>query len=203
MSNKLFPIPLIGEGTAEVESFASYIHRSAKSHGVNVGVLIRHVHSEANSDPQLPGRCDWNAPKYIRPEELVSSNELTWNLVNTMSHFSKQSLAPGILWFLSSIVGRSNGEICDGFRWCPECLAENEAIGGAAYFKLIWHLKDIDCCPIHRTPLVGECPKCGCDQTTYIKQSPLNFCQSCGANLAKRGKKLKLSDIKHSWEISG
>lgn len=203
MSNKLFPIPLEGFGTADVESFASYVHRSAKAHGVHVGVLLRHIQSSAHSDDQLKDLRNWSLPSYIRPEELVIPNELTRNLTSAMSHFSKQSLGHGILWFLSSVVGRSSGEICEGFRWCPECLAEIEAVGGTAYFKLIWHLKDIDCCPTHRTPFVSACPKCGCAQTSYVKTASLNICQDCGGNLARRGKKLKPADIKHSWEISG
>lgn len=203
MTNKLFPIPLEGFGTADVESLASYVHRSAKAHGVHVGVLLRHVHLEAHFDDQLQDLHRWSLPAYIRPEELVIANELTRNLTSAMSHFSKQSLGHGTLWFLSSVVGRSSGEICEGFRWCPECMAEIEAVGGTAYFKLIWHLKGIDCCPVHRTPFVSACPKCGCSQTSYVKTAPLNICQDCGSNLAKRGKKLKPVDIKHSWEISG
>ncbi|MEZ5506445.1 MAG: TniQ family protein [Gammaproteobacteria bacterium] len=203
MTNKLFPIPLSGLGTADVESFASYIHRCAKIHGVHVGVLLRHVQMEAHSDDQLKDLGNWSLPAYIRPEEMIRPNALALNLVNSMSHFSKQSLGHGVLWFLSSVLGRSTGEICEGFRWCPECLAETAAVGGAAYFKLIWHLKDIDCCPTHRAPLVSACPMCGCDQTSYRKTAALNVCQDCGSNLAKRVKKLKQSDINNSWEISG
>lgn len=204
MTSKLFPVPLIGAGTAEVESFASYLHRSSIIHGVNVGVLLRYIHSQSVADSDKHGSSNgWILHNYLRPHELVCPNEMSWNLVEAMGGMSGQSLAGGILWFLSSVLGRSSGEICEGFRWCPECFAEISAVEGVPYFKLIWHVKDIDCCPIHRTPFVSACSECGCDQTSYIKTAPLGICQGCGASLSKRKDRLNMSDIKHSWNVSG
>lgn len=203
MSNRLFPIPVIGAETPDVESFASYIHRSAKAHGVNVGVLLRYIDAEIRRDSNMVNQSLCVIPRYIRPEVLVRPTELTWQLVNATSFLSNQKLSSSVLWFLDSVVGRSSGEICDGFRWCPECFSEIQAVGGTAYFKLIWHLKDIDCCPIHRSPFLSECQECGCDQTSYIKTGSLDHCQNCGVNLAKRVNRLKPVDIKHTWEVSG
>lgn len=196
-STALLPVTLFGLGTAEVESFPSYLHRIAYDHGVYVGVLIRYLYR----NEKLSGLNDlaMEEPKYLNPNELVRPYGITNMLIGLFERATGQHLATSTLQFLNGPIGRSSGEVIEGFRWCPECFREIIALGHQPYFKLIWHMSAVKACPIHRTPLANECQSCGCSQKTYIRKFPIEYCQSCGVSLAKRQIKLLHSDICKSW----
>lgn len=189
----LIPVTLFGAGTAEVESFPSYLHRIAYDHGVYVGVLIRYLYR----NEKLSGLNDlaMEEPKYLHPNELVRPFGTTNMLVGLFERATGQHLATSTLQFLNGPSGRSAGEVVEGFRWCPECFREMIALGHQPYFKLIWHMSAVKACLIHRTPLASECQSCGSSQKTYIRKFPIEYCQSCSVSLAKRQIKLMHSDI--------
>lgn len=196
-STILLPIALLGNGTPEIESFPSYLHRVAYDHGVYVGVLLRYLYK---SEKVLGCNIlELQEPKYLNPHELVHPYRTTNMLVSLFERATGQSLSASTLQFLNGPLGRSAGEIIQGFRWCPECFREMIALGHQPYFKLIWHMAAVKACPIHRTPLLSECQNCGCSQKTYIRKKPLEYCQDCGESLAKRHKKLLYSEISKSW----
>jgi len=201
MPRKLFPITLQGDNSSEIESFPSYLHRISFDHGVYVGELIRFAKHHAPE--ALNQRHEVKVPNYITVSELVRPEKMTSYLVDLISYATGQKLESSTLWFLGNCLGQSNGHIVRGFRWCPECFAEYKSLGQTPYFKLIWHMKAIKACPIHRTPLIGHCEFCGCDQTTYRKTAQLGICQKCGKYLSIRKHRLRLTDIKFSWEDIG
>jgi hypothetical protein len=199
---KLFPIPLLGAGTADVESFASYIHRLAFEHGLFVGELLRYIHRHAAESVvdlvEVP-----KPPRYVRPEDFLRPNALVDAYVLMTGLMASQELKRSTLWFLSGSVGRSANEIVKGFRWCPDCFAEMERAGLEPYYKLVWHLSAITHCPIHSTPLQAKCSFCGCGQTSYRKYRPIGLCQRCGKPLSARKSPLNRTDIEQSWAANG
>lgn len=201
MATPLFAVPLMGRGTAEVESLPSYLHRCAIAHGCDVGVLLQTV------DRLLPGsglcqKIGYKA-KSLKPHELVRPGIVTNSLIDSLSRATGQRLEPSVLWVLRTILGRSSTEVVKGFRWCPECIGESMSVGQEPYFKLIWHMTSVKACHIHRTPLVQACQFCRCDQTSYRKHNAMGFCQNCGQNLAKRKHKVGHKDLVSSWEDLG
>lgn len=175
----LFPIGLEGAGTAEVESFASYVHRLAYEHGVYVGELVRYA---VGTQPKSCKAVFF----YRKPQELVRPSLTTRALVEAFEFStSVPSLTRGILWFLENPLSLSSEEVCDGFRWCTHCFVEMNELGIPPYFKLMWHMSSLSNCPIHGNCLVGVCPACGMGQETYRKFFPLDCCQHCGASLWK------------------
>lgn len=202
MKTKLFPIPLCGEGTADVESFSSYLHRVSFDHGVHVGELVRFAYHHGigylNNKEKYPG-----LPKYIKTEDVVRPNESTKLLIDLFELMTGQRLQSSVLWFLDGNIGRSINEVISGFRWCPECFKEMEQLEQEPYFKLIWHLTGVDACYTHRTALVSKCQACGARQDGYIKKCNLGACQKCGNSLSYRKSKLTSKDIINSWELIG
>lgn len=198
---RLFPIVLEGSGTAEVESLPSYIHRIAWEHGVFVGELLRFLYAVAQREQSvaLPIEC----PRYPTVNELVRPNAASQLFAALLQHYAGQPVEGGILWLLQGDLGWSQGEIAEGFRWCPECVAEMISLGKPVYFKLLWHLAAITACPLHRTPLLDCCDLCQSPQTTYRKRCSLGCCQACGERLARRKQRLRASDIRASWEDIG
>lgn len=187
--------------SSEVESFPSYLHRIAYIHGVYVGELLRYSYAYAMRNNIIHHDC--SLPNYITVPELIRPNKVTTMLLDLFHQLTDQDMERGVFWVLNNCLGRSAGEIVEGFRWCPECFSEILNMGDEAYFKLIWHLTAINACPIHRTPLITECEFCGCTQISYIKNRAIGFCQDCGKSLSKRKKKLRPINIISSWEDIG
>jgi hypothetical protein len=197
----LFPVALQGIGSSEIESFPSYLHRLAYAHGIYVGELLKFSYKYAVKEKII--RNIYFLPHYITVSELIRPEKVTSMLVDLFHQLTDQKLEGSVLWFFENCLGRSAGEIVEGFRWCPECFSEILNMGDEAYFKLIWHLTAISACPIHRTPLINKCEFCGCTQTSYIKSRAIGFCQDCGKSLSGRKKKLRPIDIIRSWEDIG
>jgi len=202
--NSLFPIPLLGAGSEDVESFPSYLHRAAINHGIYTGELLRHVDQTAKSHLdqgtliELP-----TLPNYIRVPELVRPSRTTNMLVDFMEKSTGQALKQSTLWFLDRALGRSADEVFKTFRWCPECIQEMLFTGQQAYFKLSWQLNAITECPLHGTPFLSQCARCNSTQDSYIRQKPIHICVACDANIWDRGTPLTQDQIKRSWDQNG
>lgn len=196
----LFPIPLQGENSAEVESFPSYIHRCAFYHGVYVGELLRHVNRTVrqNTDKKTP--LDWpDLPNYMWVPEMVRPSRTTSMLVHFLERSTHQSLKQTTFWYMDGVLGRSTDEVVETFRWCPECIEEMTHTGQEPYFKLIWHLSAITECPIHGSPFLTKCPNCDQAQDSYIRKQPIQFCSTCNQSIGSRQSPLNQVDIVDSW----
>ncbi|MFL0798006.1 MAG: TniQ family protein [Cellvibrionaceae bacterium] len=201
MYSQLFPTPLQGVSSAEVESLPSYIHRAALEHGVSVGDLLRYVYRLGLKDHHV--NTSVQLPSYVQTSDLVRSSRTSNMFRGLLEQYTSQDLSTSMLWVLEGVLSRSKLEVTKGFRWCPECFSEFLSLGKEPYFKLIWHMSAVSACPIHRTPLVEACEFCGSDQSTYRVKVPLGYCQSCGKSLSKRKRRLKAKDVRFSWEDIG
>ena len=172
----LFPIHLQSAQTADVESLASYLHRSAYEHGVLVGELVRYVLRSTGAFDQVR----W---PYQKPEEMVRPSATTRTLLVRLEESTSLPLGRGILWFLDGPLSLSGAEVAKGFRWCSECLAEMHSCGVTPFFKLLWHMRAVTICPLHGLRLESLCSGCGNSQDTYRKAFPLDHCQHCGQPL--------------------
>lgn len=65
--------------------------------------------------------------------------------------------------------------------WCPACMKEQVQRGLPVYEKLIWRLKAITRCSIHRIALECCCPSCGSHQSRHVDVWP--ECSACHASL--------------------
>lgn len=202
MSSRLFPIPLCGAGTAEVESLPSYIHRLTYKHGVYVGELLRFVVRQIEKDEGYTGQLV-TLPRHILVHDVLRANGLARGLTNMLEHMTRQCLTGTTIALFNWPLTMSRGELHKGFRWCPECLAEMDLMGEELYFKLIWQFRAVPVCPTHRSPFLEACTHCGCDQTSYIKRRPLGRCQDCGVPLSSRLKTLRRNELANSWQDIG
>lgn len=179
---KLYPIPVEGYGTRDVESLPSYIFRSAYEHGISVGQLLTWCTNYWNTalypdDPIHKSKGTFNVA------EVIGANKTAKNLVNVFSQLSGQDLTHSTLGILNNSTGRSANEIRKSTHWCPACLHEWHIQQVPAYFKLIWQLTAIEYCPIHNVRLIDQCYKCGSKQHSMKRKVLLDHCQDCGSPL--------------------
>lgn len=194
----LFQIPLIGAGTFEVESLASYVHRCAFIHGLSVGPLLKYVFQEMQT---RLGRLGFAVlPKHFDVSEIVRPNMLAYTFATYLGEMTGQDLEAATFLKLESAVGRTEWLVRRGFMWCPECYAEDLFRGNDPYIRLIWHLSELTHCPLHRTPLISTCEGCGCNQMSFHRNNKMHICQHCGRTLAERIAPLKFYDLAKSWQ---
>lgn len=201
MMNKVFKIGLEAEGAPDVESFSSYIYRAAFEHGVSIGKFIRYL--VEIDEGRIINSESKNFSRSIGSDTLVRPNESSVAILKIMEELTENKLTDGMLWFMKDKTKKCGMDVINGFRWCPECLKEMEDINATPYFKLIWHLRDIDKCHVHRTPLVCVCQYCGSPQTMAWRKYPIGFCGECGKPLSKRKHELSPGDISRSNYMSG
>ncbi len=202
MGQKLFPIPVRGIGTAEIESLPSYLHRLAHRHGVYVGELLKYVDQQIKNDVNFTGEVQC-LPSYIKNEDILRNNVLAGYLISGLEYLTGQSLMGTCASFINNQLNMSKCELLGGFRWCPECMAEMEVLEEEPYFKLIWQFRAVQKCPIHRTSLLAKCVECGCTQTSYKRLNHLGICQQCLNPLSRRLKGFYHLDCgsEDAWDI--
>lgn len=192
---KLFPIPMQGQGSAEIESLPSYLLRSAYAHGASGGVLLQVIHEL--------GGCSRSKPRNIAGVSGIATlarvNQFTWSVRDWLAEFTGHDMNCEPLRFLDSQVYCISTEI-GAFRWCPECLAETARIDAPLYFKQLWHMTAVGHCPVHRVRLSERCEFCGCKQHSLKAKYPVGYCAECGEPLYKRLIPLSYDDLQPSWE---
>jgi len=198
----LFRIELQQSGTPETESFASYMYRLAYEHGVSAGEIVRYIFRKNTSE--VKKYKDKNGvPKILISNDLVGTGSANELMVDFIEKETGQEFYKSTFWFLKTSFARCINEVRKEFFWCPECFKEMDIKGVPPYFKLIWHVSSITHCHIHRTRLLGRCPKCDKKQNTMIRKYPNNLCQHCGESLMKRNTSLSQDDFSNSWYSAG
>lgn len=187
----LLPLPPLGLGTGEVESFPSYFARLAEAHVLSPIKLMRLlVDRRLRDDPRLA--CP--------SETLLYSNKgivLAGYAAGSDDFVSMVEKATGnstLKEMTYSFLRRSGDPChCDALResrvWCPACLWESHKYGVPFYDRLLWTLKNIVRCPVHRLSLATRCPSCSYKQRYYNKSSNNTICWKCSASLVTSSEK--------------
>jgi hypothetical protein len=178
----LFPIPLQGIGTEDVESLPSYLIRSANAHGLTPGQLLSHAvtsyaHLQGMPPPTIalqPGRlCH-----YVRPNKTTDYLVRSLCSGSGLNHFRQATFLA-----LQSSLDRCVFTFANHLRWCPACFAEFQRADNRGYFKLIWQLNSISHCQIHGVALRDTCSNCTKAQDSWKRRKNCTVCVHCLASL--------------------
>lgn len=174
----LFNVPLLGRGTGQVESLASFVARVSEEHFHRPsGLLHRGLEWHAIGQPENAGRwlrgtkelkMGWainghrNAARWIEvlEKQMMVSNLQEATIVRWAHLFPKLRLL------------RRN------HCWCPECHKE-----GKKYDRLMWSLAPVTACAEHEVRLVHACPSCGGNFAPLHSRSRPGICPKCEASL--------------------
>lgn len=193
----LFPLNVRGKGTIDIESMNSYVHRLSIAHTVSIERLIKDVKEIYLSDKNKDGGFTKSIsylPYYTRPTNG------TQNIISAFEYVTgKDDLSS--LTFLSThrTLERCIKIYSKNMRWCPACMNEFSKNGEAGYYKLIWEIKGLKHCPIHRVRLQKYCHHCGWHQNRMGVRKESILCQKCGKFL---GRKIYKRDIVNRWNVN-
>lgn len=191
MATFLLPAPPMAMGTSDIEALDSYLDRLAAVHGVAPFTFCRLLDSwwertKPEGSSSL-GRYIAHVPKCGYGRDIAQLVEV----LEKGTGF--QGLASMTLMAFSEVSGRYAGDIVRHVHhWCPACMEEWKRSGTPAHEKLLWRLKPISRCHIHRLQLENRCPHCSAAQARK-NDRPWFRCSNCFDELCSDTRSWKLA----------
>lgn len=181
--SKLYVVPPLGKGTIYAESLTSYIKRLADAHSVSVTLLLHNIVIPDNQSHIKHMHPYWREAMHsVNGSSSMAEQFVSMFEVEILNKLIGMTLLP-----LDAIVGRSGrGTLHKNMTICPLCINEM-AEYHKIFIPLIWWLKVITCCPIHKTKLIDCCASCHAKLTAVPNYTPLGYCPKCGAFLGEQG----------------
>jgi hypothetical protein len=185
----LFPIPIEGEGTGDIEALSSYLLRIASVHSVASGTLATMILDRFSFSDAIVRRSAFN----VSGESFIRPNAASMTMVRaTSAAIGYRPERLECTTFLATIdaLQRSQSVFSHQLRWCPACFRECIDQDRPAYFKLKWQVRFVECCDIHHIRLRTSCPNCGASQGGGRLRDSLHDCVRCKVGLhggSKRG----------------
>jgi hypothetical protein len=183
MTNRhLYYVEPMGVGSPEIEALSSYVIRLSIAHGATIGMLMSYLSPSDTLEGEAWWRslCSSRTATYIRPN---ATNEKFVGLLGAASTVPDGVLRSMTFLSLHSVIARSMNAFSEHARWCRYCLMEWKRSFQTPYLKLIWHLNEVEVCPIHRCELSNTCATCGRFQDGRGAWSAIDECCYCGAFL--------------------
>jgi hypothetical protein len=180
----LFPLELQGFGSADVESLSSYLWRHSEAHQVPIGIFLRLGFDWLSRRDGVPSKAPYFARNPGTLAHYVRPTENTRAVVNLLSAGTREdNLRCATFLALEQGLDRCMKTFHNSVRWCPACLAEQEAEGAIPYFKLAWSLASLTQCPTHGLPLLDRCPHCSAKQCGFGLRGSCTTCARCQKSL--------------------
>lgn len=177
--SRIFHVPQIGAGTAQVESLCGYIARVAMVHLVTPAALLhRCLEWWDTGRPDLVG--NWKEKTgALRLRASINSGDTSGRWIELLeslgcvSGLSECTVASWAGIFSARMLIKTH------HAWCPSCYQEDQQ----PYDRLIWSLQEVRACPRHLCQLVELCPNCTTRVPTIHSRSSPGRCHHCGGEL--------------------
>ncbi len=177
---RLYGLEPKGLGTGQIESLQSYLLSLAHAHSVAPSQLVHrvlHPMSKNARNPIVMG-TSWSTESGRGMLGATAMVDEWLHILQTAT--GRTDLSCTTLRPLSAHIN-GEGIFAENSRHCPECLQLDILSGGETYTRLLWHMRDVKCCPLHKVNLVESC--CG-EATRPADRSGKRLggvCPSCGS----------------------
>lgn len=171
-------------GAGGIEALSSYIAARALDHNCSPYTLFSNV--LIPSEERLNAR--WRRVRHGESHLINSCGEVASAVADAVAACANLPKAP-------RMTLRGLERLCDPIAkhlmhlvrpWCPDCYLEARARDVPAWDALYTYVRTSKVCAWHKRPLLLSCSKCGSDQRFLPKFPFLDFCERCGADLAKQ-----------------
>lgn len=175
----LYCLEPMGMGTPFIESLSSYLTRLAKAHNVKVNTLVYMQIKDFFQKEHLKDSKNFGGiSKYIN-----SNGNTTKNIVDAIKVATRREDLSKLTLLSFSEIFRTK-PIKEKKSWCPKCL-KNFKASSTIYEPLIWYIRFIEYCPIHKMKLLETCTVCGKKQPFLTSSVLTGHCFYCKSFLGE------------------
>jgi hypothetical protein len=185
--SRLYHVTPVGVGTEHVESLTSYVTRLAAAHAVPVSKLISFeigpvaIRTKRGSQFATHSQRRLVPFKYRHSHILNASGYAAQNWVTELCHLTGEDR----LRFLTALSwnGAVSGEELVRWHhaWCPQCYEGWRVSGEIVREPLLWVLRTVKVCALHRRELETRCRNCGRTPHVLAGTSLSGHCGHCQA----------------------
>jgi hypothetical protein len=202
--SRVISLQPISIGSLDVESLTSYIQRIAEAHSVTTGSFTKEMLLPYLIDDELNKTAVTNTHYriYIRSFSINGFKSVAKSLTTALNELTldkdKEHLT---LLKLAEFMHISDLKTVR--QWCPYCFEDFMNNRKAVYEKLIWNIKIVNVCLLHKCFLHTKCPHCGVELWYLNTKSRVGYCDKCNGWL---GSEMKQSsdnweEIEINWQI--
>jgi len=185
--SRLYHLAPVGVGTEHVETLTSYVTRLAAAHAVPVSKLVGHEIGPLAVRPKLGSQFATGTQRRFVPlincqsYILNASGYAAQNWVTQLHHLTGEDK----LRFLTTLCWNgavSGEELVRWYQaWCPQCYQGWRDAGEMVREPLLWVLRAVSMCTLHRRQLETRCWNCGRTPHVLTGRSRSGHCGHCQA----------------------
>ncbi|WP_410986722.1 TniQ family protein [Bacillus paranthracis] len=178
--SEFYGLEPMGKGTAYSECLTSYMCRLAYSHNIKVSTLIKSkIYPNLNISPSVTKKHESKIKKLIDGKYVNGIGVTTREYIRVLETLTQRNDLNGLTMLNWSAILNRVFLINENKRWCPVCLSRWKDKKQVIYEPLIWCLKALSICNIHKIKLQEECSNCKQIVPHLTGDMQPGYCPSC------------------------
>lgn len=173
----LYDMEPLGKGGERIESITSYIARLALAHRVKVSDLLNRLILPAANKNNLAQKCGTKI--FDSSFNVNGMSDLSETIIITIQRLTGRTDLVDLSFIKLREMFSSVNLIRKNMAWCPNCLDNMRLAGNDIYYPLIWNMKSVEICTLHKQPLEYECRHCGRNIPVLTRLQVNGFCPHC------------------------
>ncbi|MDH4619436.1 TniQ family protein [Brevibacillus sp. AY1] len=200
--SKVIQLQPMAMDSLDIESLTSYILRMAEAHSVTSGTFTKELLLPFLIDGEITKSALVNTHYRIYSKSF-SINGIKMMAIKMSSALNELTLEKNKekLTFLRLAELMYTSDIQTRRQWCSHCLEEFKN-SKTVYEKLIWNVKIVNICLIHRRRLESCCPHCGEQIWSINTKSRVGYCDKCNEWLGSNLKhSINIDEEEYNWQV--
>jgi TniQ len=178
--SRLYPLEPVGVGTGEVESLSSYVLRLAAEHCLPLAALLDGIVTPLIRESRLLSTTA--SPESVLVEARRPINGMGVTAATCVQALEALTMRPDLRW-LTTMTWQGVFSTQHWLRpvraWCPACFESQRREERVIFEPLLWTLRVVTRCPIHKRAIVTVCPHCRGESSPMNRHSRPGHCSRC------------------------
>lgn len=159
--SRLYLLEPMGVGTSEVESLASYVLRLAAAHCLPLAALFDEIVAPLVQEARPLSTRGY--PGFVRVNAARAINGMGVTAAACIQALELLTLRTDLRWLTALTwqgIFTTRYWLRPARAWCPACFESQRREERTVFEPLLWTLRVVTVCPIHKRALVAVCPHC-------------------------------------------
>lgn len=167
----LYSVAPLHHDSIFIESLSHYVDRLASYHSMNRNSFFQHILFPTETKIRR---------KSLSTLQSFQTKQEVCNVLNLLT--GRNDLSKTTLLYWQNVLA-NRGLFRTSNAWCSYCLSEWQKNEIPVYEPLIWTIRDLNICTIHKIKLTEHCPTCNSFVYTHKLDSLYGYCGDCGSYL--------------------